>query len=404
MPTLSPLAPTSYPTLPLIDGVRISALPCGIRYSGRKDLMLMEFIEGTTVAGVFTTSKTASAPVLRSKQHLAGGTARALLVNSGNSNAFTGQAGEMAVSTTLGRVAQLVGCEPEECFVASTGVIGEPLPYEKIMDALPQAYQSLESDSWRGAAEAIMTTDTFPKLTTRTATIGDTRVTINGIAKGSGMIAPDMATMLAFIATDAAIPSETLQQMLSELNEQSFNSITVDSDTSTSDTVLVFATGTAKNNLNDSLDDFKIALQSLLLELAHQIVRDGEGATKFVTVRVDGAESDQAAKRIGMTIANSPLIKTAIAGQDPNWGRVVMAVGKSGEKADRDALKIWFGGTLVAQNGQVHPEYQELVVANYMKREEIEIRVDIGVGHGHATVWTCDFTEQYIRINADYRS
>ena len=404
MPPLSPLAPASYPELPTIDGICLGAIASGIRYSGRKDLMLMVCDEGTTVAGVFTKSLTAAAPILRSKQHLAGGHARALLVNSGNANAFTGQAGEMAVSTTLGRVAQLVDCEVEECFVSSTGVIGEPLPYEKIMDALPTLYADITANSWREAAEAIMTTDTFPKMATATAKIGDKTVTLCGIAKGSGMIAPDMATMLGYIATDAAIPAETLQAMLSDCNESSFNSITVDSDTSTSDCVLLFATGKAGNAPDAPLDEFREALQQLMLDLAQQIVRDGEGACKFVTVQVEGAASNVAAKTIGLAIANSPLIKTAVAGEDANWGRVVMAVGKAGEQANRDALKIAFGKTVVAEHGQRHPSYNEEEVSRYMKQQEIEITVDVGIGDGYATVYTCDLTEQYIRINADYRS
>lgn len=363
----------------------------------------MAFDEGTTVAGVFTTSKTASAPVERCKLHNKGGVARGLLVNSGNSNAFTGAIGEQAVNQTLAATAKLLGCESEELFVASTGVIGEPLPYDRILEALPNIHAQLAEDDWEGAAQAIMTTDTFPKAATRKAMIGGVEVTINGIAKGSGMIAPDMATMLGFIATDAEIPAPQLQQMLSEFTQTTFNAITVDSDTSTSDTVLLFATGKAGNKAGDYAE-FRTALYSLMLDLSLQIVKDGEGAQKFVTIEVSGADSDAAAKKVAMAIANSPLIKTAIAGEDPNWGRVVMAVGKSGERADRDLLKIWFGETLVAEKGMVNPEYREAVVAQYMKGKEILIRVDLGLGNGRFTAYTCDFTEGYIKINADYRS
>ncbi len=403
MPPLSPLAPASFPSLPPIAGARLASLNCGIRYKTRKDLFLMELAEGTTVAGVFTTSKTASAPVERCKRHLKGGTARGLLVNSGNSNAFTGAIGEQAVTQTLAAAARHLGCEPEELFVASTGVIGEPLPYERILEALPEIHGQLTEDDWEGAALAIMTTDTFPKAATRKARIGGVEVTINGIAKGSGMIAPDMATMLGFIATDAAIPAPLLQDMLSFCNTRTFNAITVDSDTSTSDTALLFATGKAGNPAGD-YTEFQNALYSLMLDLAQQIVRDGEGASKFVTIKIEGAESEIAAKRIGLAIANSPLVKTAIAGEDPNWGRVVMAVGKSGERADRDTLRIWFGPTLVAEKGMVHPAYEEKTVAAYMKGKELEIRVDLGISKGHFTVYTCDFTEGYIKINGDYRS
>jgi glutamate N-acetyltransferase/amino-acid N-acetyltransferase len=403
MPEISPLAPAEFPTLPPIAGVRLAAMNCGIRYKERKDLLLMECAEGTTVAGVFTTSKTASAPVERCKRHLAGGIARGILVNSGNSNAFTGQIGEQAVNQTLGLTARLLGCEPEELFVASTGVIGEPLPYERMMESLPDLHMQLTEDDWNGAAQAIMTTDTFPKLATRKATIGGVEVTLNGIAKGSGMIAPDMATMLGFLATDAAIPGDALQAMLSRHNAHTFNAITVDSDTSTSDTVLLVATGKAGNPAADYAE-FERALHDLLLDLALQIVRDGEGASKLVTVRVTGADSDNAAKKIAMAIANSPLVKTAIAGQDANWGRVVMAVGKAGERADRDLLKIWFGELLVAEKGMRSQAYDEAQASKYMKSQEIEIKVDLGLSSGAFTAYTCDFTEGYIKINGSYRS
>jgi glutamate N-acetyltransferase/amino-acid N-acetyltransferase len=407
MPPVSPLAPPYFPAMPSLAGVRMASTNCGIRYKSRKDLLLMAFDDDTAVAGVFTTSKTASAPVLRCRRHLAGKIARGLLVNSGNSNAFTGAIGEQAVNQTLGAASALLGCEAEEMFVASTGVIGEPLPYERILEALPDLHPLLQEDGWEGAAQAIMTTDTFPKGATRTAIIGGVEVTLNGIAKGSGMIAPDMATMLAFMATDAAIPADLLQTMLVESNARSFNAITVDSDTSTSDTALLFATGKAGNPVattHDHYADFHRALDSLMADLALQIVRDGEGATKLVTVVVTGAESPPAAKQVAMAIANSPLVKTAIAGEDPNWGRVVMAVGKSGERAERDLLKIWFGPTLVAEKGMLHKDYHERIVAQYMKGQELEIRVDLGIGSGEFTAYTCDLTENYIKINASYRS
>ncbi len=406
---ISPLAPDSFPDLPPLEGVRLAALHAGIRYKTRKDLLLVELAAGTTVAGVFTRSKTAAAPVLCCCEHLKGGKARGLLVNSGNANAFTGAAGEKAVVHTVGKAAELIGCTVEEMFVASTGVIGEPLPDERIISHLQPAYDSLSADDWEGAARAIMTTDTFPKMVTRKAYIGETEVTINGIAKGSGMIAPDMATMLAFIFTDANIPAPVLQELLTHGNEKSFNAITVDSDTSTSDTVLLFATAQARHAAigavdDPLLDDFRENLDKVMLELAHLIVRDGEGASKFVTVEVTGSESDVAAKRIGLAIANSPLVKTAIAGEDPNWGRIVMAVGKSGEAADRDKLSIWIGDSHVAADGAVCPDYSEKKTAEYMKGQEITLRVDVGVGQGKFTVWSCDLTHEYISINADYRS
>jgi glutamate N-acetyltransferase/amino-acid N-acetyltransferase len=406
MPKLkpSPLAPANQPEMPVVPGVWMSAVASGIRYSGRKDLLLMQFAQGTEVAGVFTRSLTAAAPVLRSKQHVQGGAARALVVNSGNANAFTGQMGEKAVTLTCAKAAELVGCEEEECYVASTGVIGEPLPTDKILEGLPIAHQALSDGGWQDAAEAIMTTDTFPKMATRKAKIAGVEVTLNGIAKGSGMIAPDMATMLGFIVTDANIPCEKLQAMLSEVNAHSFNAITVDSDTSTSDMVLLFATAQAEHAADADLSDFKAALASLMLDLAQQIVRDGEGAKKLFSVKVEGAADDNAARTVAMAVANSPLVKTAIAGEDANWGRVVMAVGKAGEKADRDKLTIRFGPHPVAEKGQRHGSYDEAVLSDYMKAQELEIGVDLGIGEGHFTAYSCDLTEGYIRINADYRS
>jgi len=411
MPPLkrSPLAPAQSPILPPIAGVRLAALACGIRYKERKDLCLFAFDPGTAAAGVFTKSLTAGAPVDWCKASLKGKSARAFLVNSGNSNAFTGRVGKRAVKITAGATAKLLRCKPGEVFVASTGVIGEPLPYERIVGAIPDLIDWLKADAWQGAAEAIMTTDTYAKLATRKAWIGEVEVTINGVAKGSGMIAPDMATMLAFAATDAAIPAPILQILLAEATEKSFNRITVDSDTSTSDTLLLAATGKAGNKRPKSardpfLREFRAALDDLMLDLALQIVRDGEGASKFVAIAVSGAANAGAAKRIGLAIANSPLVKTAIAGQDANWGRIVAAIGKSGERADRDKLAIRIGGVLVAKNGGRAPDYDEAPVAQHMKGQEIEIEVELGLGKGRATVWTCDLTHGYIDINGSYRS
>lgn len=411
MPPLkrSPLAPAQHPVLPPIAGARLAALACGIRYKERKDLCLFAFEPGATVAGVFTKSLTAGAPVEWCKAALKGKSARAFLVNSGNSNAFTGRVGRKATKISAAAAAKLLGCRSAEVFVASTGVIGEPLPYERIVGAIPDLIGSLAADAWQGAAEAIMTTDTFPKLATRTARIGDTDVTINGIAKGSGMIAPDMATMLAFCATDAAIPAPILQKLLADGTEKSFNCITVDSDTSTSDTLLLAATGKAGNRRPKSPGDpllrgFKAALDDLLLDLALQVIRDGEGATKFVEIAVSGAANAGAARRIGLAIANSPLVKTAIAGQDANWGRIVAAIGKSGERADRDRLQVRIGGVLVAKYGGRVPDYDEGPVAAHMKGQEIRIEVEMGLGKGRATVWTCDLTHGYIDINGSYRS
>jgi glutamate N-acetyltransferase / amino-acid N-acetyltransferase len=407
--TRSPLAPASFPDLPPITGVRLSTITAGIKYD-RADVLLVEMSEGTTAAGVLTRSRSASAPVLWCRDILQSGTARGLLVNSGNSNAFTGYEGIRAVAATTAAVARTLGCRADQVFVSSTGVIGEKLPTDKILGVIEALKQGLGEGNWRAAAEAIRTTDTFPKLATRPFKIGDTLYQLNGIAKGSGMIAPDMATMLAYVFTDATIPHDVLQAELARANERSFNAITVDGDTSTSDTTLLFATGAGpqhepiSNAKSPLLRGFRRALTDLTKDLAHQIVRDGEGATKFVEIQVSGAKSKRAAKRIGMSIANSPLVKTAIAGEDPNWGRVVMAVGKAGEEADRDRLRIAFGDHLVAENGVVVAGYQESVVASYMKNPQIEVKVDVGVGRSAFTVWTCDFTEGYIRINADYRS
>ena len=404
MSEISPLAPEQFPAMPIIKGVRLASGEAAIRYKGRTDLMVAEMAASTTVAGVFTRSLTASAPVEWCRKALTGGQAQVLIVNSGNSNAFTGQAGVASVERTVEAAADLFSCRPSRVFVASTGVIGEPLADDKLTAALPGISEGLDEDNWRAAAQAIMTTDTFPKGASRTAKIGDVEVTINGIAKGSGMIAPDMATMLAFVFSDADIAAETLQEMLAEGTEKSFNAITVDSDTSTSDTLMLFATAQAGNARDASLDDFKAKLNDLLIDLACQVVRDGEGASKFITVTVSGAEDDAAARKIGLSIANSPLVKTAVAGEDANWGRIVMAVGKAGQKADRDKLAIDIGGVRVAASGVVVPGYDETPVAEHMKGQEIDIVVDVGINDGTATVWTCDLTHGYITINADYRS
>jgi glutamate N-acetyltransferase/amino-acid N-acetyltransferase len=406
---VSPLAPATFPVLPTIPGVRFATANCGIRYKGRDDLMVALLDPGTTVAGVLTRSLTASAPVHWCRDNLKGGRVRAMVVNSGNSNAFTGRAGEAFVRATVDAAAALAGCAPTEVFVASTGVIGQPMPADTIARHLPGLAGTFREDGWEAAARAIMTTDTFPKAAVRTARIGGTTVTVAGICKGSGMIAPDMATMLGFVFTDAAITAPALQAALTAATDRSFNAITVDGDTSTSDTVLLAATGRAGNPVQDDADapalaDFRRALDEVMIELAHLIVRDGEGATKFVTVRVEGAASDAAARRIGLTIANSPLVKTAIAGEDANWGRIVMAVGKSGEEADRDRLRISIGGVLICAEGMQVPDYDETPVAAHMKGQEIDILVELGIGPGSATVWTCDLTHGYIDINGSYRS
>lgn len=413
-PLVSPLAPKSYPSLPPVGGVVLGTAAAGIKYAGRDDVMIARMASGTQAAGVFTTSKTASAPVEWCRANLVElGEGRMLVVNSGNSNAFTGKLGTQTVRTVGAAAAKAAGCRHKDVFMASTGVIGVPLDPAPVVAGLQSALDGAADTSahWMAAARAIMTTDTFPKLATRTAKIGGREVTINGIGKGSGMIAPDLATMLVFIFTDAAIAASALQPVLQQGARDSFNSITVDSDTSTSDTVLLFATGAAMEGeapvtrlADPRLKDFREKLNDLMMDLAHQVVRDGEGATKFVKVEVAGAQSYQAAKRIGMAIANSPLVKTAIAGEDANWGRIVMAVGKSGEAADRDKLAIRIGGVDVARNGMAVTGYDETPVVVHMKGQNIEIEVDVGVGNSTATVWTCDLTYEYIRINADYRS
>ena len=405
----SPLAPACFPELPPLAGVRLATRACEIHYKARSDVCLIEVAAGASAAGVFTRSLTAGAPVEWCRKALKGRRARAVVINSGNANAFTGAVGIRSVAKTVAAIARDFRCRKNEVFIASTGVIGEPLPDARLIGALAALKRDLAPESWPAAARAIMTTDTFPKGATRQAEIGGRTVTLNGIAKGSGMIAPDMATMLAFVFTDAKIPAQTLQALLGPAAELSFNSITVDGDTSTSDTLMLFATGQARHRRvagarDPALGGFRAALQDLLRDLAQQVVRDGEGAQKFVTIEVTGAASRRAARRIGLAIGNSPLVKTAIAGADANWGRIVMAVGKAGEKADRDRLAIRIGGVEVARQGLVVPGYDEAPVARHMKGREIEIAVDVGVGRGRATVWTCDLTHGYISINADYRS
>ncbi len=411
-PKVSPFAPKSQPNVPTIEGVRFATAEAGIRYKGRTDLLLAVLDEGTVVAGVTTKSKTCSAAVLWCREALKSGKARAVVVNSGNANTFTGQKGAEAVRITAEAAAKAAGCSLNEIYVSSTGVIGEPMDASKFAHLLDGMAKSATADAWGAASRAIMTTDTYPKLVTRTIQIGGIDVTINGFCKGAGMIAPDMATMLAYIFTDAAITQPLLQRLVSALADQTFNCITVDSDTSTSDTVLAFATGASAKRgapmISDMADAacgiFAGALRSVMHELALMIVRDGEGLTKFVTFQVWGAENDHAARRIAFSCANSPILKTAIAGEDPNWGRVVMAVGKSGEMADRDKLSIWFGPHLVASEGERAAKYDEQTVADYMKNGELTIRVDVGIGGGTATVWTCDLTHDYVEINSDYRS
>ena len=405
---ISPLAPAGgFPDLPVVDGVRFAAAQAGVKYSGRSDVMLAELAPGSRLAGVFTKSATRSAPVLDCQAKLAGqfdaGAGAAIIVNSGNANAFTGGHGQGAVTAVCGAVASALKLPENRVYSASTGVIGEPLSFERITEKIAELRDGLIASGIEDAARAIMTTDTFPKGSARSVMIGGRNVSIAGFAKGSGMIAPDMATMLVYIFIDAMIAAPELQDLLARLNEKTFNCITVDSDTSTSDSLMIAATGASGVDVTDNTD-FAAALYDVMRDLAHQVVRDGEGATKFVEVRVTGAADDADARRVAMAIANSPLVKTAIAGEDPNWGRVVMAVGKSGARADRDLLSIRFGDILVAENGWVSPDYTEEAGAAYMKRSEIVITTDLGLGSGQSTVWTCDLTHGYISINADYRS
>jgi len=408
--TVSPLAPAGFPDLPIIPGLRLAAHAAGESYCSRADLALAELAAGSTIAGVFTRSTMPGAPVVWCRRHIAKGKARAIVINAGNANVFTGRQGMDDVAATAKAIAGVVGCRPGQVMVASTGVIGEALSVDRLVRAAPTLQGKLKDQNWRAAAKAICTTDTYPKGAWARAVIDGVSVKIAGIAKGSGMIAPDMATMLSFLFTDAKLPSNVLDDLLKWANRRSFNCITVDGDTSTSDTVLLAATGQGARHArvigatDPRLVSFKAALLSVMQDLAHQVVRDGEGASKFITVTVSGAVSTRAAHRIAMTIANSPLVKTAIAGEDPNWGRIIMAVGRAGERADRDKLSIVIGGVVIAENGHPHPDYREEQMASYMTRQEIEIAVDVGVGRGTATVWTCDLTHRYISINADYRS
>ena len=399
---VSPLA-RPMPDLAPVAGVRLGAAAAGIRYQGRTDLFLAEFAPGTTVAGVFTRNKCPGAPIDWCRAALAGGTARALVVNAGNANVFTGQAGRDATQATADATAALVGCEPSEVFLASTGVIGQTLPHERITTALPALHACLREDALADAARGMMTTDTFPKAATRMADIGGVPVRITGIAKGSGMIAPDMATMLCFVFTDAALPAATLQALLADAVEPTFNCITVDADTSTSDTVLLFATGQAGTAPEPS-PSFTQALQDVLQDLAIMVVRDGEGARKLIRIDVTGATDHASAHRVALAVANSPLVKTAIAGEDANWGRIVMAVGRAGEPADRDRLSIAIGGVWMARNGTVVPGYDEAPVVAHMHGQEIDIQIDLGLGDGCGRAWTCDLTHGYIDINGSYRS
>ncbi len=406
-PKVSPLAPKDgFPALPVIDGVRFASTAAGVKYQGRDDVMLAKICAGASVAGVFTRSATRSANVLdcqaKLSQPMDAGVGSAIIVNSGNSNAFTGRAGDASVGRISDAVAAQLGIPASHVFTASTGVIGERLPDDRITQALTTLSDSLSPSAAEGAARAIMTTDTFPKGASAQIDVNGQSVSIAGFAKGSGMIAPDMATMLVYIFTDARIAQSDLQAMVSDLNTTTFNAITVDSDTSTSDTLMVAATGKSAEVTGSAA--FRDALGEVMRTLAHLVVRDGEGATKFVEVEVQGAASDTSAQIIGRAIANSPLVKTAIAGEDPNWGRVVMAIGKSGEPADRDKISIWFGDILVADQGWVSPDYTEDAGAAYMKADTLKITVALGVGDGSATVWTCDLTHGYITINADYRS
>jgi len=410
--SVSPLAPKSYATVPALRGVRMATASAGIKYKNRTDVLMMVFDKPAAVAGVFTRSKCPSAPVDFCRANLPHGAARAVVVNSGNANAFTGLKGREATALTAKSAAAAVGCGEDEVYLASTGVIGEPLDATKFSGVLDQMYKDATGDFWFEAAKAIMTTDTYPKVATRSAEIGGVKVTINGIAKGAGMIAPDMATMLSFVVTDADIAPAALRSLLSAGVDPTFNSMTVDSDTSTSDTLMLFATGAAAEdgqarveNADDArLASFRAALNDLLKDLALQVVRDGEGATKMLEITVTGAESHAAAKKIALSIANSPLVKTAAAGEDANWGRIVMAVGKSGEMADRDRLAIWFGDVRVAVNGERDAGYSEEAATNVMRKQDIPVKVDIGLGNGTATVWTCDLTKEYVAINGDYRS
>lgn len=408
---ISPLAPKQIPDMPALNGVRMATAKAGIKYQGRTDLLFMVFDEPANVAGVFTRSKCPSAPVDHCRKALSHGKARGVVVNSGNANAFTGKKGVVTTDQTAKAAANALHAHENEIFLASTGVIGEPMDASRFTGLLHQMAIDALPDNWLEAAKAIMTTDTFPKLATRSIQFGEQTIVINGIAKGAGMIAPDMATMLSFVVTDAPIESHILQELLSDKVQATFNSITVDSDTSTSDSLLLFATGKAKGNakaLSDKNDvryqQFAQALYEVLHELSLQVVTDGEGAHHLIEVKVEGATNDNAAKIIARSIANSPLVKTAVAGEDANWGRVVMAVGKAGVEADRDKLSIWFGPHRLAVGGERDSNYNEEEASRYMKGQHIVIKVDIGLGNGSATIWSCDLTKEYVEINGDYRS
>ena len=410
--TISPLAPTDVPEMPAIAGVKLATAAAGIRYKGRTDVLLAVMDKGTTVAGVFTKSKCPSAPVEWCRAKLGRGQARALVVNSGNANAFTGKTGKQSTALTAQTAAKAVGCTTGDVFLASTGVIGEPLDATKFDGVLSTLAEAATPDHWMAAAKAIMTTDTFPKVATATVKLGKTKVTINGMAKGAGMIMPDMATMLSFVFTDAPLSSAALQSLLKAGVEDTFNAVTIDGDTSTSDTLLVFATGTAATNgapkitraSDPRLKAFTKAFREVLANLSEQIARDGEGARKLVEIIVEGATTKASARKIAISVANSPLVKTAIAGEDANWGRVVMAVGKAGEPANRDKLSISFNGIRVAKSGARDPSYDEAEVSEAMKALEIAIKVSLGLGKGRDRVLTCDLTKEYVAINGDYRS
>ncbi len=411
-PAISPLAPASFPEMPPVAGVRLATAAAGIRYAGRTDVLLATLDPGTAVAGVFTRSQCPSAPVDWCRARIKGGTASALVVNSGNANAFTGKSGKAATALTADIAAAAVDCKPDKVFLASTGVIGEPLDASKFGDVMERLAADAAPGGWEAAAKAIMTTDTFPKGAAAMVRFGSSAVTVCGIAKGAGMIAPDMGTMLAFVFTDAPIAPPVLRSLLRDGVEDTFNAVTIDGDTSTSDTLLVFATGAAARHgvekitrTNDPrLPAFRKGFDAVLADLAEQVARDGEGARKLVEIVVEGARSKRSARRIALSIANSPLVKTAIAGEDANWGRVVMAVGKAGEPADRDRLSIWFNGMRVAHKGERDPGYDEAAVSAAMKKPEITLKVALGLGKGRDRVLTCDLTKEYVAINGDYRS
>jgi glutamate N-acetyltransferase / amino-acid N-acetyltransferase len=411
---ISPLAPKNYPVMPAIEGVKIATINAGIKYRGRDEMLLLSFAganggEGAHVAGVYTRSQTAAAPVVWCRAACGNGFVRALLVNAGNANAFTGTKGIADNYALAEAVAKCLHCAAEDVMICSTGVIGEFLPIDKMVVAVGHLGEGLQQGNWEQAAKTIMTTDTFPKMLTRTAKIGNATVTINGIAKGSGMIAPDMATMLGFIVTDANLPSYVLQPLLARYAQKTFNSITVDSDTSTNDTLLLMATGAVAhapiNNAGDELlAEFKVALRELMQELAVQIVCDGEGASKLITINVAGAENEESARIIGLSIANSPLVKTALAASDPNWGRIIAAIGKSGRWVNENNITLHIGEELVAKGACVAPSYSEAKAKEHLMQPQVQLSIDVGVGEGKATVWTCDFTEDYIKINANYRT